>query len=367
MYVPLSLKYRPKKFSEVFGQDVTKTIFINSILFDREIKSMFLTGAKGTGKTTLARIYGKALNCKNFKENEDLCMKCPSCLEENHPDIVELDSASNNGVDFVRDELGSFVFQAPFYKRKVIILDEVHMMSVQAQASFLKLLEEPPKNVTFILVTTNPEKITDTIRSRCLSMPLVPLSNNNIEDNIKFILEKEKVEYCEDIFSNICLYSKGSLRDAQQMLDRLLLFKDGNKISFSNVENILDIISVNQYMRLAGALCSKDFNKMIKVLDKWYEKGVDLDLLFFEGVPNLIRDFSIFLSGAYCESTFMYTGISLSLMEKKQNENLMLTFEEVNAILKIWEEYYDIVKSSGNVKIGWYLFFMRVSELLVGK
>ena len=360
-FLPTARKYRPKSFSEVFGQVATKTILKNSILLNYPISAILMSGIRGTGKTTIARVFAKALNCENFKTLQDVCGKCKSCIEADngtHPDIIEYDSASNNGVDFIRD-LEYVVRQIPSYKKRIIIFDEVHMFSAQAQNALLKILEEPPKDLTFILVTTNPENIVNTVRSRCLSMPLKALTVREVKANLKWVLDQEGLKYTDELIDNLSLYGGGSLRDVQQILDQIILASDAETLNLQYLQDSIGIISQNQYKKLAAVLCSLDIKKAYEAVNKWYEEGVDLQLLFEEGMSNIIRDFALFLAKAHSPDIRYLTGIPHSIFEK----NLTLTYEQVKFIQSKWEPYLAIIKTTSFPKLTWEMFFLNICQI----
>lgn len=358
MYLPTPRKYRPKQFSEVFGQSSTKTILTNSILMNYPISSMLVSGIRGTGKTTLARIFAKSLNCENFPLANDCCNSCKSCQEADngtHPDIFEFDSASHNGVDFVRD-LEYLTRQIPTYGKRIMIFDEAHMFSTQAQNALLKVLEEPPKNLTFILVTTNPESIVKTVRSRCLSMPLKSLTTKEVAANIRHILAQENRQYTEEFIEHISNLGSGSLRDVQQILDQVLLASGPNELNLAYLQESVGIVTVNQYKQLAGVLCSKNVRKSYEAVNKWYYEGVDLNLLFEEGLPNLLRDVTICLSKSFSADVPYLTGIPHSLFEK----NLTLTYEDVKSIQSSWLGLAEMMKNTYSPKLVWEMFFLKI-------
>ena len=361
MYLSISRKYRPKTFSEVFGQSVSSKILINSILMDRVIKTMLITGIRGTGKTTLARLYGKALNCDSFSVNNDVCCNCQSCLEAqngSHPDILEFDAASHNGVDFVRD-LEVLISQKPNYKTRVIIFDEAHMFSKQAQAALLKLLEECSSHLQFILVTTNPEALIDTVRSRCLSMPLRSLTPLDVENNIKYILKSEGLRCADGFIETLSRVGGGSLRDVQQILDQCILAAGNDLLTSKYLEESVGIVSVDQYRKLAAVISRLDPKISLENVNKWYRDGTDLELLFSEGIPNLLRDFSMVLSNCYYEDMYMITGLDASLIKNK----LTLSYDQVKMILDRWEDFIDMMKSSSQPKLIWELFLIQICEV----
>jgi DNA polymerase-3 subunit gamma/tau len=351
-----SIKYRPSKFSEVFGQPVTKRILTNSILMNKPIKAMLLSGLKGTGKTTLARIYAKAVNCENF--TTDVCQTCHSCLDMSNGsnmDVFEFDAASNNGVDFVRD-LDPVFYKVPTYKKTVIIFDEAHMFSTQAQSALLKVLEEVPNNLCFIFCTTEPERLEDTIRTRCLSMPLRPIISSDIEENLKGIVKNEGLTATDDFYKTVALSCNGSLRDAQQMLYQAAIVSD--TLDDSCLENFAGIITISQYRQIAYALCSQNLRNVFELILHWYGQGFDLEFLFIEGFPKILRDFSIVLADAYSEGLSSYTGLSFSEIKDK----LCLTLEHTKFISEKWKEFLPMMQGSNNQKLVLELFFVAIVQ-----
>jgi DNA polymerase III subunit gamma/tau len=357
-YQVIARKYRPKSFDQVIGQDVSVRIMRNSIHMNRVPSAMLITGIRGTGKTSLARLYAKALNCSNF--DKDVCNTCQSCIDANnmtHPDIREFDAASNNGVDFMRS-LGEIVNNVGFYKKTVIILDEVHMFTPQAQASFLKLLEEPPENVIFLLVTTDPVKLIDTIRSRCLSMPLKPLSIPDVITGIKYILEAENMKYTDDFVNILAKASNGSLRDIQQYLEQAISSAGGETITSDVLVDSLGIISLNQYKMLASSICSLSLHKFLKDIQHWYSIGIDLNKLFYEGVPTFLRDALVYLLGI---DVTLATGMPIQAFQN----NLKLSEAQVRSMLSCWSNLEDQMRYTHDPKTIWYVFATQICELAI--
>ena len=354
----LSLKYRPRLFLDVDGQDVSVRILKNSILMHRVPNAVLLSGIRGTGKTTLARLYAQALNCEQFHELKEVCNQCSSCMEAlngTHPDILEMDAASNNGVDFIR-ELELVFRQIESYQRRVIIFDEIHMFTPQAQAALLKTLEEPPGNLTFILSTTDPEKLTSTIRSRCLSMPLKPLNSAAVAQNLWKIIKWERKEASEDFVETLAIQGGGSLRDVQQILDQAMLAAGEGPLEVKYLEEAIGIVSVSMYKRLAPVICSMDLKVALEQLEAWYREGIDLELLYTEGVLNLVRDFAVVLSGAYQPGMHLLTGIPAEVIKERVN----LSLEYIRFISKQWEIHLQMMKQSNQPKLIWSVFLVAI-------
>jgi DNA polymerase III subunit gamma/tau len=295
-YLQSSLRYRPQKFSEVLGQRPVITVLQNSIRYGKLSSSYLFAGQHGTGKTSVARIFSKVLNCESgTKPVLDACCLCDSCLNITQckdPNVVELDAASHGGKDDIK-ELKDIVAQLPYPgKKKIVILDEVQSMTNQAQQAFLKLLEEPPKDVIFILATTDPQKLLDTVRSRCFRLDFKGLSRSDVEVSIRRIFDESGVKYDSSVIRMLLNNSDGSLRDLQQVADQIVSMYDGSSaITDKTVSELMGYLSIDQYKELAYLLCSKDFRTWVEGVQDFFESGVDLEYVISRSLQDLIRDF----------------------------------------------------------------------------
>ena len=215
-YKALYRTYRPQVFSDVTGQDVVVQTLQNAIKNNKISHAYLFSGPRGTGKTSIARIFAKALNCSNLQVNEpcDECLSCREISEGYNPDVIEIDAASNNGVDEIRDIREKVKFLPSGSKYKVYIIDEVHMLSGGAFNALLKTLEEPPKHAVFILATTEPQKLPATIISRCQRFEFKALSTQEINERLKQICELENVSITEEALNSISESAEGAMRDA---------------------------------------------------------------------------------------------------------------------------------------------------------
>lgn len=357
-----SIKYRPNTFSEVIGQNVSVRICINSILLDRIPNAILFSGKHGTGKTTLARLYAKALNCDNFKNTGEVCNQCPSCLDANkgsNSSILELDSASNNGVDDVRKLEELLRFQI-FYKYKVIILDECHMLSKQAQSALLKALEEPIGKVIYLLVTTDKHKIEDPIKSRCLSMPLKNMNQKDIETSLKNIMDSEGYKYTEGFVKSLSIQGGGSLRDVQQLLEQVSLVAKDGFLTEDLVNEYLGLVSSTQYREMATAHLSRDLNYWLKIIDSWNYSGVDMVQIYETGLPNLLRDFMVCSTGAYSSDIEYLSGLDPEDLVTNLN-GTQTDVSRVRYFLSVWEDLLDVMKNTTYPRAVWAAYAARTT------
>ena len=273
-YLALYRKYRPTNFDDLVGQNEISSIIKNAILSDRISHAYLFSGPRGTGKTSTAKIIAKMINCSNLSEEGIPCDKCPSCLNFNsNTDIVEIDAASNNGVDEIR-ELRDKVNLVPTYgKYKIYIIDEVHMLTTQAFNALLKTLEEPPKHVIFILATTEYYKIPVTVSSRCQKFQFLKFSNEDIVNRLVYIAEKENININKDALVEVARLSDGGLRDAINMLDQLSSYKNDN----INVEDVYKLSGVISYSDFADLVLSIYYNKVVDIVD------------FIESIDKMVR------------------------------------------------------------------------------
>ena len=276
-YKVLYRKYRPQDFNDLYGQDNIKTLLKESIKQQKLAHAYLFSGPRGTGKTSTAKLFAKTINCENPIDGIP-CNKCNSCLNyEESPDIIEIDAASNNGVDEIRDLRDNAKILPALSKYKVYIIDEVHMLSQSAWNAFLKILEEPPKHIIFILATTEIQKIPITILSRCQRYNFQKINNNVISENLKRIADLEKIEIDEEAIKYLAELSDGGMRDALSFLDQLS--KENQKITIQLIEKTFGVIVNNDINEIIDALSSQDIDKFNQIIDNYKNKGLDLNLL----------------------------------------------------------------------------------------
>ncbi len=275
----LSLKYRPQTFGDLIGQEVAAQTIFNSIKLDKIPNAYLFTGIRGVGKTTIARIVAKGLNCKNGIENlcsDKFCENCNSIIESNHIDVLEMDAASKTGVDDVRDLIEFSKYPPTTAKYKIFIIDEVHMLSKQAFNALLKTLEEPPLYLKFIFATTEIKKIPVTVVSRCQRFDLSRIKSQELFNYVKKIKDLEKGKISDDALKLICKISEGSVRDALSLLDRALLNQvDDNELNLDNAQKIFGYLDRSTIIELINYLFQGDEDKTIQLYKKVYLSGVE--------------------------------------------------------------------------------------------
>ncbi len=263
-YLALYRKYRPSNFGDMVGQNKIITVINNAIMENRLSHAYLFSGPRGTGKTTTAKIIAKMVNCSNLIDGNP-CNTCENCLN-NTSDIIEIDAASNNGVDEIR-ELRDKINLVPSSGRyKIYIIDEVHMLTIQAFNALLKTLEEPPSHIIFILATTEPNKIPLTISSRCQKFKFLRISEDDIAKRLQYIANEESIEITTDAIYEIAKISDGGLRDAINLLDELSVYKDG-KITLDDVDNVNGSISTLDIRNFLSYLINGEVAKVVSFFD----------------------------------------------------------------------------------------------------
>ena len=273
-YQVLYRTYRPSKFSEVVGQEYIVKILKNTIKNQKIAHAYLFAGPRGTGKTTIAKLFAKAINCENF--NEESCDECASCLafkENNHPDIIELDAASNNSVEDIREIIDQVPYAPIISKYKVYIIDEVHMLSSSAFNALLKTLEEPPAHVVFILATTDPQKIIPTVLSRCQRYNFSKISNLNMKKKMMEILDKENLKYEEKALEEVAMLAEGGMRDALSILEQVLSYNNEG-VYLEDIQKIFGLSTKEEKVKLLID-AHKNITSAINSLREMYNYGID--------------------------------------------------------------------------------------------
>ena len=327
----LALKYRPQNFFELIGQEVIAETIINSIKANKVPNAYLFTGIRGVGKTTIARIVAKSLNCRNGIDKickDDLCDNCEAITNSSHIDVLEMDAASKTGVDDVRDLIEFSRYGPSTSKYKIFIIDEVHMLSKQAFNALLKTLEEPPQyenggGLKFIFATTEIKKIPITVVSRCQRFDLSRVKSGELFEFIKKIKDKEKGKISDDALRLIVKISEGSVRDALSLLDRALLSLDKDKeLDLNSAQKIFGYFDKSQLIDLFELILRGEEKKAIEIYRKIYDQGVEPKVF--------INDF--------LELVYYFKNINSLNME---STNFTLNDEEFSKIKKITNEVSD--------------------------
>lgn len=283
-------RYRPKTFDEVVGQETTITALKNQLLEERVHHAYLFSGTRGTGKTSVAKIFARAVNCLDPKEGNpcNQCEVCRGILDETLFDVMEIDAASNNSVDDIREIKENVTYPPTLARKKVYIIDEVHMLSKGAFNALLKMLEEPPSHALFILATTEPEKIPATILSRSQRFTFLRLRDEEIVGELERILNEEKREYTEDALKIIAAHSDGSMRDSLSILDQILSIS-GEIVDGEKVRKSLGLTEHEGIFRIVDGILTRDAKVVMDAIDQSYRNGRNFQLLL-DGLITYFRD-----------------------------------------------------------------------------
>ncbi len=299
-YTVLARKYRSQSFDDVVGQDPVSQTLKNAIKTGRVAHAFLFVGTRGVGKTTMARILAKALNClKTDAPTTEPCCKCQSCIAINTGediDVIEIDGASNNGVEQVRELRQNAIYRPARSRYKIYIIDEVHMLSVPAFNALLKILEEPPDHVKFIFATTEPNKVIPTIQSRCQRFDFCNIGPVQIAEHLKFVLKEEKIKFEDDLMIHLSKMANGSMRDALSLLDRLISTCDGT-LTVNLLEECLGCPDSEKIYNLIEKIGSSDAVATLQSTDELITTGMS-EVQIVDSLIDNMRDLMVFKSTA---------------------------------------------------------------------
>lgn len=346
-------KYRPQKFSEIIGQEHVVQTLTNALSLGLISHAYLFAGPRGCGKTTIARLFAKSLNCQNRKAGEwEPCNQCSSCLEimKGQPiDLIEIDAASHRGIDEIRELRDGIKFVPNKSKYKIFIIDEAHQLTKEASNALLKTLEEPPTHAIFILATTEIHKMIPTIISRCQRFDFRKLTVNEIIKRLEFILEKEKGKIERPALELIAFQASGSIRDAESLLDQVLSFAGEKKeIKAEDLKELLGLVEINLISQFCDFLFKKKSIEAINFLNDISEKGYDLQQ-FAKSLINYLRQaliLKITNINDYQLTNPLISGLTKEEFEKMKNQVVSLTLTDLEKMINLFLEAENKMKYS---------------------
>ncbi|WP_425635779.1 DNA polymerase III subunit gamma/tau [Algoriphagus yeomjeoni] len=360
-FVVSARKYRPADFKSVVGQQHITTTLQNAIKNNHLAQAFLFCGPRGVGKTTCARILAKTINCEDLQADFEACGKCESCVSfQNNSsfNIYELDAASNNSVDDIRNLVDQVRYAPQKGQYKVYIIDEVHMLSNQAFNAFLKTLEEPPKYAIFILATTEKHKIIPTILSRCQIFDFNRIQIKDISGHLQYIAEKEKVDYEEEALRLIATKADGALRDALSMFDLIVTYSAGKKVTYHETIGNLHILDYDYYFKVLDALVSEDLSQVLLIFDEILKKGFD-GHNFIVGLCEHLRDLLV----AKDPATVELIEVSESAKERYLQQTEAASASFLLSALNIANQCDIHYKTSKNQRLHVELALMKMAKL----
>lgn len=359
-YLVFARKYRPQTFDEVVKQEhVTRTL-TNAISSGRMAHAVLFSGPRGTGKTTVARILAKAMNCKEGPTPAP-CNECRSCKEiisGNAVDVFEIDGASNNGVEHIRDLRENVKYMPAHSSYKIFIIDEVHMLSVSAFNALLKTLEEPPAHVMFIFATTEPRKIPVTILSRCQRHDFRRIDLKSISDHLMMICRKEGVEADDESIGLIAREAGGSMRDALSLLDQVVAYAD-KKVIYETVLDILGVVDRKNIFTVSEAIINGDLPRILDILDDIYDLGQNI-IGFYTDLIEQFRNLLIVKIGRKTEKLIDLPAHEIDMLQD-QAKDASPVF--LNQIFELLFKEEPLIRSSPNPKIAIEMIFVRIFQV----
>lgn len=341
-YTALYREWRPKNFEDVVGQEHITTTLKNQIQNDRIAHAYLFCGTRGTGKTSTAKVMAKALNCLN-PVNGEPCNECEMCKKINEGlaiDVTELDAASNNGVDKIRDIIDDAKYPPQEARFKVYIMDEVHMLSMGAVNAFLKTLEEPPANVIFILATTDPQKLPITILSRCQRFDFKRISKSDISDRLRKIVGAQGVLADEKSLELISRVSDGAMRDALSILDQSIAMGDGS-VNYDSVVGMLGLVTNEYLFNITSAIIERNIQKAMNIIEEVVYAGKDINLF----IKDLTGHFRNLLMAKVTNNPEEVLDMSMENINLIKEQGSRIRVEEIMRDIRILQE------AEGNAKI----------------
>lgn len=350
-YIPLYRKYRPQRLEEIVGQEHIKKALKNAITMDRISHAYLFTGPRGTGKTSTARIFAKSLNCKDGPTISP-CGVCENCVDITNSvpmDVIEIDAASNRKVEDAQNILEKVMYAPVNSRYKIYIIDEVHMLSNTAFNALLKTLEEPPKNVIFILATTEVHKVLDTIKSRCQRFDFKRITTDDIVKHLRSISEKENINITDDALFTIAKNSAGGMRDSIALLDQLSILDGEEAISTDDINNLLGRISFDMLNKLSNTIVNSNPQDAIEILEQIYNSGNEPTQI----LTNLLDYFKNLLIVKNCkpEIVFELTQLNEAQIKELKAQADKLETHQITFLISKVSEYIKEVKTTNNPRL----------------
>ncbi len=354
--IALYRKYRPSNFSNVYGQEIVVKTLKSAVENNCINHAYIFSGPRGSGKTSIAKIFSRVINCEHPLDNGDCCGTCHGCLNSGNGclDIIELDAASNNGVDEIRAIISSTNFLSSTLKYKVYIIDEAHMLTINAWNAFLKTLEEPPQNVVFIFATTEYHKIPATIISRCQRFDFSRLTHTTLTHLLNDICQKENLEIEKEALDIIADLADGAARDAISILDQMTSFT--NKITLNDINQVFGLINLNFKIDLLNSIFLKDVENVVLFINEQYEKGMNLNLLISDLI-KILFDKIVFMQ----TNNILFTKI----LDEKSIHNLQnLELDKMLALLNHFNENLMKISKSNDQLFTTQLILMQAIAII---
>lgn len=358
MYQALYRKYRPSNFDEVVGQKVIVKTLKNAIKYDRLSHAYLFCGPRGTGKTSIAKILAKTINCTNLQDYLP-CNECENCLQYNNKqsvDIIEIDAASNNGVDEIRELRDKVGLVPSFGKYKIYIIDEVHMLTTSAFNALLKTLEEPPKHVIFILATTEPFKIPITILSRCQRFDFKKISVDDIVSRLRAIADAENIKIKDEILKEIAILSDGGMRDSINLLDQVNAYVGGEKeVAYEDVHDVNGTLKPEELYVFICKIKNNDLKDALLLSDSYNDIGKNMTKVL-EELISFFRNILI----AKVVPDYLNDNIYFDFYKKIASS---YTVEQINDIMKLMNNSLYDMRISNNPKVLFDLLVLNIAEI----
>ncbi|MDO8662974.1 MAG: DNA polymerase III subunit gamma/tau [Candidatus Omnitrophota bacterium] len=358
-YTVFALKWRPNDFNEIIGQKNVVTVLKSAIQKNRLAHAYLFAGPRGIGKTSTARILAKALNCKNGPTLEP-CGKCSSCLDiaqSRSLDVIEIDGASNTGVEDVRSLRENVKFAPTSGKFKIYIIDEVHMLSNAAFNALLKTLEEPPEFVKFIFATTHPDKIPSTVLSRCQRLDFRRISVIEMISQLEKIVAKEKIGVDTEVLFAIAKASDGSLRDAESILDQLVSFSKGT-VSLKDVISVLGLVEQDALFEITDKIIEKEPKAVLDLFNKLSEEGKDIAVF----LNNLIEHFRNLMIAKVTKGDAKLIDLPQEICERLLQQSQRLTLDEIFNAFNILANTLEMARRLDSLRITLEVNLIRLSN-----